>query len=63
MGLKFAAHQPISNLKTALGKGILPGVFLVASNVVTAYSFPDGAMYIHTSLLARLENEAESGGV
>jgi predicted Zn-dependent protease len=42
-----------------LPEGIAPRVILVANDAVNAYSFPDGAIYIHTSLLTRLENEAE----
>ncbi len=34
-------------------------VVLVRDPTLNAYSFPDGAIYIHTGLLARLENESE----
>ena len=39
--------------------GIMPQVVLVRDTALNAYSFPDGTIYIHTGLLARLENEAE----
>lgn len=36
-----------------------PQVVLVKDTTLNAYSFPDGAIYVHTGLLARLEHEAE----
>jgi tetratricopeptide (TPR) repeat protein len=36
-----------------------PKVILVRDTTLNAYSFPDGAIYIHTGLLARLEHESE----
>jgi predicted Zn-dependent protease len=39
--------------------GTMPQVVLVRDTALDAYSFPDGKIYIHTGLLARLENEAE----
>ncbi len=39
--------------------GIIPRVVLLRETSLNAYSFPDGAIYVHTGLLARLENEAE----
>ena len=41
--------------------GIMPRVVLASDVTLNAYSFPDGAIYIHTGLLSRLENEAEMG--
>lgn len=40
-------------------EGIQPRVVLVRELSLDAYSFADGAIYIHTGLFARLENEAE----
>jgi predicted Zn-dependent protease len=37
----------------------MPKVILVKDTTLNAYSFPDGAIYIHTGLLARLEHESE----
>lgn len=39
--------------------GIIPRAVLVKDTTLNAYSFPDGTIYIHTGLLARLEHEAE----
>jgi predicted Zn-dependent protease len=39
--------------------GSLPRVVLLRESSLDAYSFPDGAIYLHTGLLARLESEAE----
>jgi predicted Zn-dependent protease len=39
--------------------GRMPWVVLVKDAALNAYSFPDGAIYLYTGLLARLENEAE----
>lgn len=39
--------------------GSRPQVVLVKDTTLNAYSFPDGAIYVHTGLLARLEHEAE----
>jgi predicted Zn-dependent protease len=41
--------------------GQRPRVVLAGDTTLNAYSFPDGAIYIHTGLLSRLENEAELG--
>jgi predicted Zn-dependent protease len=38
---------------------IKPRVVLVSDAGLNAYSFPDGAIYLHTGLLSRLENKAE----
>lgn len=37
----------------------MPRVILVRDTTLNAYSFPDGAIYIYTGLLARLEHESE----
>jgi tetratricopeptide (TPR) repeat protein len=37
----------------------MPRVVLVRDTTLNAYSFPDGTIYIHTGLLARLEHESE----
>ena len=39
--------------------GGMPKVLLVREASLNAFSFPDGAIYIHTGLLARLEHESE----
>jgi predicted Zn-dependent protease len=39
--------------------GVLPRVVLISDTGQNAYSFPDGAIYIHTGLLAQIESEAE----
>ena len=38
---------------------IVPRVILLRELSLDAYSFPDGSIFIHTGLFARLENEAE----
>ena len=40
-------------------EGVVPKVVLISDLNQNAYSFPDGAIYIHTGLLAQLESEAE----
>jgi predicted Zn-dependent protease len=40
-------------------EGVVPHVVLVSDPGQNAYSFPDGAIYIHTGLLSHLESEAE----
>jgi predicted Zn-dependent protease len=40
-------------------EGIIPRVILIGDSDLNAYSFPDGAIYLHTGLLSHLENEAE----
>jgi len=40
-------------------EGIVPRVLLLREPSLDAYSFPDGAIFIHTGLFARLETEAE----
>jgi predicted Zn-dependent protease len=40
-------------------RAAMPQVILVRDTALNAYSFPDGTIYVHTGLLARLENEAE----
>jgi len=40
-------------------EGVAPQVVLISDPGQNAYSFPDGAIYIHTGLLAQLESEAE----
>ncbi len=40
-------------------EGIVPRVVLISDSGLNAYSFPDGAIYLHTGLLSHLENEAE----
>jgi len=37
----------------------MPKVVLIRDTALNAYSFPDGAIYLHTGLLARLEHESE----
>ncbi len=39
--------------------GVVPRVVLISDTGQNAYSFPDGAIYIHTGLLAQIESEAE----
>lgn len=39
--------------------GAFPQVMMIRETRIDAYSFPDGAIYVHTGLLAQLENEAE----
>jgi predicted Zn-dependent protease len=39
--------------------GVLPRVVLISDTGQNAYSFPDGAIYIHTGLLAQIESEAQ----
>jgi predicted Zn-dependent protease len=46
-------------MSSEAGKGMSPRVVLVHDTELDAYSFPDGGIYIHTGLLARLENAAE----
>ena len=40
-------------------EGVVPQVVLISAPGQNAYSFPDGAIYIHTGLLSHLESEAE----
>jgi predicted Zn-dependent protease len=40
-------------------EGVVPHVVMISDPGQNAYSFPDGAIYIHTGLLSRLESEAE----
>lgn len=40
-------------------EGIVPRMVLISDPGLNAYSFPDGAIFIHTGLLSHLENEAE----
>jgi beta-barrel assembly-enhancing protease len=40
-------------------EGVVPHAVLISDSGQNAYSFPDGAIYIHTGLLSRLESEAE----
>ena len=40
-------------------EGVVPHVVLISDPGQNAYSFPDGAIYIHTGLLSHLESEAE----
>jgi beta-barrel assembly-enhancing protease len=37
----------------------VPRIVLISDPGLNAYSFPDGAIYIHTGILSHLENEAE----
>jgi predicted Zn-dependent protease len=39
--------------------GVVPRVVLISDTGQNAYSFPDGAIYIHTGLLAQMESEAQ----
>jgi len=40
-------------------EGVVPKLVLISDLNQNAYSFPNGVIYIHTGLLARLESEAE----
>jgi predicted Zn-dependent protease len=46
-------------MATEAPEGIVPHMVLISDPGLNAYSFPDGAIYIHTGLLSHLENEAE----
>ena len=46
-------------MPTEAPEGIVPRMVLISDPGLNAYSFPDGAIYIHTGLLSHLENEAE----
>ncbi|MBI5578911.1 MAG: M48 family metalloprotease [Deltaproteobacteria bacterium] len=46
-------------MPTKAPEGTIPRVVLISDHGLNAYSFPDGAIYIHTGLLSHLENEAE----
>jgi predicted Zn-dependent protease len=46
-------------MPTEAPEGTIPRVILISDPGLNAYSFPDGAIYIHTGLLSQLENEAE----
>lgn len=53
-------EQVITALMTGIpNQAYMPKVILVRDTTLNAYSFPDGAIYIHTGLLARLEHESE----
>jgi predicted Zn-dependent protease len=39
--------------------GVVWQIRMIRETRIDAYSFPDGAVYVHTGLLAQLENEAE----
>lgn len=53
-------EQILASLMPAeVPEGILPHVVLVRELSLDAYSFPDGAIFLHTGLLARLEGEPE----
>jgi len=56
---RFIEQVLAALMPSEAGSGILPRVVLVRDTTLDAYSFPDGAIYVHTGLLARLENEAE----
>ena len=46
-------------MPTEAPEGTVPRIVLLSDPGLNAYSFPDGAIYIHTGLLSHLENEAE----
>lgn len=55
----FLENVTAALLPVEAPEGIRPRVVLIREPSLDAYSFADGAIYIHTGLFARLENEAE----
>jgi predicted Zn-dependent protease len=56
---QFLERVLASLMPAEVPEGIRPHVVLVRELSLDAYSFPDGAIYLHTGLIARLESEAE----
>jgi tetratricopeptide (TPR) repeat protein len=56
---QFLERILASLMPAEVPEGIVPRVVLVRELSLDAYSFPDGAIFLHTGLLARLEGEPE----